>query len=97
METPMLRPKPDRRKRPRTVLGDGDVVVRVDKRDEMFLYVVTTVSGAEEFQSFTAEQAVAQALACAKGQRTRAWFTGGNECVLLEDFREVKRFRIDVT
>ena len=82
---------------PRTVLADGDVIVRVDKRQGQFLYVVTTISGADEFQLLTAEQAVAQALARAKRQHARAWFKGDNDCVLLEDFREVQRFRIDVS
>lgn len=97
METLTLRPKPDRRRHPRISPDDvgGDVIVRVDKRQEVFLYVVTTSSGADELQVFTAEEAVVHAVARAKREHARAWFQSDNSCVLLEDFREVKRFRID--
>jgi hypothetical protein len=75
----------------------GDIVIRVEERDGIFLYVVTTVRGADEFQTLTAEQAVTQALAYARRQHARAWFKGDRDPVLLEDFREAHRFRIDLS
>jgi hypothetical protein len=129
METPTVRPKPDRRTQPRIPPPDiadraytlyqrrggehgHDVddwlqaerelreATRVPSRDAeregMLLYVVTTAPGADPHSLPTAEQAVARALACAKRQHARAWFKSDNDCVLLEDFREVTRFRLDV-
>jgi Protein of unknown function (DUF2934) len=80
----------------RTTLEDHDIVVRVEMREGMLLHVVTTAPGADPHPLPTAEQAVAQALACAKRQHARAWFKSDNDCVLLEDFREVTRFRLDL-
>jgi hypothetical protein len=80
-----------------TSTEDGDIIIRVEERDGIFLYVVTTTRGVDEFQTLTAEQAVAQALAFARRQHARAWFKGDKDPVLLEDFREAHRFRIDLS
>jgi hypothetical protein len=80
-----------------TSTEDGDIIIRVEERDGIFLYVVTTAPGVDEFQTLTAEQAVAQAVACARRQHARAWFKGDKDPVLLEDFREAHRFRIDLS
>jgi hypothetical protein len=106
MDTFILRPKRDRRAQPRfsppdvavpTPTDDGDIVIRVEEREGIFLYVVTIAPGVDELQSLTAEQAVAQALACARRRHTRAWFKGDKARVLLEDFRDEQRFRIELS
>jgi len=70
---------------------DGDIVIRVEEREGVFVYVVTVAPGIDELQSLSAEVAVAQALACARRRHTRAWFKGDTAVVLLEDYRDVTR------
>jgi len=106
METFILRPKRDRRAQPRfsppdfadrahdavpTPTDEGDIVIRVEEREGVFVYVVTVAPGIDELQSLSAEVAVAQALACARRRHTRAWFKGDTAVVLLEDYRDVTR------
>ena len=81
----------------RTAPEDRDIVVRIEERDRMFVYVVTAAPGADQYRSCTAEEAVAHAVACAKDRHARAWFKGDNDCLLLEDYREEQRFRIDLS
>jgi hypothetical protein len=112
METFILRPKRDRRAQPRfsppdvadrahdavpTPTDDSDIVVRVEEREGVFLYVVTVAPGVDELQSLSAEEAVAQALACARRRHTRAWFKGDTAAVLLEDFRDVQLFQMELS
>jgi hypothetical protein len=72
----------------RTTPEDGDIVVR-QKSGKPSVYVLGIPSAPAQFQVRTRDEAVAQALAFAKRQQVRAWFTkGDDEFVLLGTFRE---------
>lgn len=64
---------------------DGDVIVRRERRDRTFVYVLYAAPGPDQYVLRTRKEGVAQALTFAKRQRVRAWFTdGGDAFVLLE-------------
>ena len=85
---------PSRRRdvlRTRTTPENGDIVVRAEKREATLVYVLHTAPGADQSLLRTCEEAVAQAVTCAKRQHVRAWLTDeGYDFMLLEDFRVVE-------
>ena len=57
-------------------------------RTDTLVYVLHTAPGADQDLLHSHEEAVAQAVTCAKRESVRAWLTNeGYDCVLLEDFR----------
>jgi hypothetical protein len=72
----------------RSVPEDGDIVVREEHREGTLVYVLHTAPGADQFVLHAREDAIAQAVACAKREHVRAWWTDeGYDFLLLEDFR----------
>lgn len=70
---------------------DGDVVVRQEKREGQRMYVLHAAPGPDQSLLRSREEAVSHAVAYAKHQHVRAWFTkGDDEFVLLGTFREEK-------
>jgi hypothetical protein len=70
---------------------DGDVVVRQEKREGQRTYVLRTAPGPDQSLLRSREEAVSHAVAYAKRQHVRAWFTKGDDAfVLLGTFREEK-------
>ena len=68
---------------------DGDVVVRQEEREGQRTYVLHTAPGPDQSLLRSREEAVSHAVAYAKHQHVRAWFTkGDDEFVLLGTFRE---------
>ena len=75
----------------RSTPEDGDIVIREEKRDRSVVYVLHTAPGADQYLLRSREEAVAQALICAKRQQVRVWLTDeGYDFRLLEDFRAVE-------
>ena len=72
-----------------TTPKDGDIIVREEQRAGTRVYVLHTAPSAGQCVLATWEDAVAQALACARREGVRAWLTGeGDAFDLLEDFRD---------
>jgi len=70
---------------------DGDVVVRQQRLDETFVYVLHTAPGVDQYVLRSREEAIAQAVTFAKRESVRAWLTDdAHELALLEDFRDVE-------
>ena len=71
------------------VPDEDDVVVRQKSGNPGVIFVLGTPPAPDQLTLRTRDEAVAQALAFAKRQHVRAWFTnGGNELVLLGTFRK---------
>jgi hypothetical protein len=72
-----------------------DVIVRVKRRNPSTVFVLGTPTTPDQFIVRSREEAVSQAVAYARRQRVRAWFSGDDGFVLLGTFRsekeEVKR------
>jgi protein involved in polysaccharide export with SLBB domain len=67
---------------------NDDVVVRRKHVNPSTVYVLSTSSTPEQFTVPTRDEAVAQALAFARGAQVRAWFDNGDSTfVLLGTFR----------
>jgi hypothetical protein len=65
-----------------------DVVVRQKHGNPSVVYLLGTPSAPDQFIVRTRDEAVSQAVAFAKRQRVRAWFTNGDDkFVLLGTFR----------
>ena len=73
----------------RDVPTDGDIVVREDRRDGAIVYVLSTVSGADQITTFQYERSVEHALGFARRARVRAWLQRENTIELLHDFSSV--------
>ena len=73
----------------RDVPVNGDIVVREDRRDGALVYVLSTVSGADEITTFQFERSVEHALAFARRARVRAWLQRETTIQLLHDFGSV--------
>ena len=74
----------------RTTREDGDIVVRQEKREGRFIYILHTATGEDQYLLRSREEAIAQAVAFAKRQCVRARMTNSNyDFALLEDFRVV--------
>ena len=68
---------------------DGDVVVRQETCEGQQMYVLHNAPGPDQSLLRSREEAVSHAVAYAKHQHVRAWFTkGDDEFVLLGTFRE---------
>ena len=66
-----------------------DVVIRQKHGNPSTVYLLGTPAGPDQFILRTRDEAVSQALAYAKHQHVRAWFTSGDDTfVLLGTFRE---------
>jgi hypothetical protein len=65
-----------------------DVVIRPKAGDPGAIFALGTPPAPEQFTLRTRDEAVAQAMAFAKRQRVCAWFTNGDELVLLGTFRK---------
>ena len=76
----------------RSASEDGDVVVRQEKREGKRVYVLHAASAPDQFLLRTFDEAVAQALAFAKRQHVRAWFTNDED-----DFVPLGTFRTMAT
>jgi hypothetical protein len=75
----------------RSTPEDGDIVVREEQRDSKVVYILHTAPGADQYVLRSREDAIKQAVTCAKRQSVRAWLTDeGYDFVLLEDFRVVE-------
>lgn len=73
---------------------NGDVVVRREKLEGRFVYLLHTVPGTAQYVLRTREEAVAQAAGFAKRHGVRAWLSGeGDDCVLLNDVRVVESIK----
>lgn len=59
--------------------ADGDVIVRRERRDGTFVYVLYAVPGPDQYVLRTREEGVTQALTFAKRHGVRAWLADG-EC-----------------
>ena len=69
-----------------TTPEDGDVVVRREKLEGRFVYLLHTVPGTAQYVLRTREEAVAQAATFAKRHGVRAWLSDEREdWVLLGD------------
>jgi hypothetical protein len=65
-----------------------DVVVRLKRGNPSTVYLLGTPSAPDQYAIRTRDEAVSQAVAFAKRQQVRAWFTSGNDdFVLLGTFR----------
>jgi len=75
----------------RPIPADGDVIVRRERRDGTFVYVLHAAPGPDQYVLRTRKEGVAQALTFAKRQGVRAWLTdgGGGAFVLLENIGQV--------
>ncbi len=74
----------------RTTREDGDIVVRQEKREGRFIYILHTATSEDQYLLRSREEAIAQAVAFAKWQCVRTWMTNSNyDFALLEDFRVV--------
>ncbi|RPI50420.1 MAG: hypothetical protein EHM55_21435 [Acidobacteria bacterium] len=65
----------------------ADVVVRIKRADPSTVFVLGTSLNPDQFIVRTRDEAVSQAVAYAKRQRVRAWFSGDEGFVLLGRFR----------
>jgi hypothetical protein len=66
-----------------------DVVIRQKRSNPSTVFLLGTPAAPDQFILRTRDEAVSQALAYAKHQHVRAWFTNGDDiCVLLATFRE---------
>jgi hypothetical protein len=66
-----------------------DVVIRQKRGNPSTVFLLGTPAAPDQFILRTRDEAVSQALAYAKHQHVRAWFTkGDDEFVLLGTFRE---------
>ena len=66
---------------------DGDVVVRQETQGKRLIYLLRIDPGGDQLCFGTRDEAVAQAVAFAKRQHARAWFTNHDHVVLLGTFR----------
>jgi len=73
----------------RTTPESGDVVVRKEKREGRFVYVLHTVPGTDQYLLPTRAEAVAQAVTFAKRQGVRAWLSDGTD-----DFMQLGDVRV---
>ena len=74
----------------RSTPEDGDIVIREEVRDRrvVYVYVLHTAPGADQYLLRSREEAIAQAVIWAKRQQVRVWLTDeGYDFRLLEDFR----------
>jgi hypothetical protein len=74
----------------RAIPGDGDIVIRQDRREGRVVFILQIAPGPDQFLLHTREEAVARAVTFARRQGLRAWLSnGGDDCMLLSDFRVV--------
>lgn len=75
----------------RSLPADGDVIVRRDRRDGTFVYVLHAAPGPDQYLLPTRKEGVAQALTFAKQRGVRAWLTdgGGDAFVPLDSTGQV--------
>ena len=71
-----------------TLPDKNDVVIRQKHGNPSAVYLLGTPSSPDQFALRTRDEAVSQALAYAKRQHARAWFTKDDDFVLLGTFRE---------
>lgn len=62
---------------------DGDVVIQQEQRDGQQVYVLRTVPGRDQYLLHSRQEAVARAVAYAKRQCVRAWFSDGRDSFTL--------------
>jgi len=76
----------------RLIPADGDVIVRRERRDGRFVYVLQAAPGPDQYVLPTRKEGVAQALTFAKRQGVRAWLTdgGGDAFVPLDSIGQVE-------
>ena len=65
----------------------GDIVVRQETRQQRCIYILRIDPGEDQLCFWTRDEAVAQAVAFAKRQHARAWFSDRDHVVLLGSFR----------
>ena len=71
-----------------TAPQDGDVVVRREKLEGRFVYLLHTVPGTAQYVLRTREEAVAQAMTFAKRHGVCAWVSDGrDDCERLSEVR----------
>jgi hypothetical protein len=73
---------------------DGDVVIEQEQRDGQQVYVLRTFPGRDQYLLRSRQEAVAKAVAFAKRQHVRAWFSDSRDSfTLVESSRPSERAR----
>ena len=73
-----------------TVPREGDIVIRRERRAELWAFVMCTVPGPDQFTLPTRDAAVAAAAAVARREQVCVWLADPNGAfTLLNDFRGI--------
>jgi hypothetical protein len=87
----VLRPVTPRNRLAGLAPEDGDVVIREERREYEFVYLLQSVPAPAQYLLRSWEDAVGRAVAFAKHEHVRVWLDNEHECTPLEDFRLVEQ------
>jgi hypothetical protein len=87
----LLRPVTPRKRLAGLMPEDGDVVIREERREDEFVYLMQSVPAPAQYFLRSWEDAIGRAVAFAKREHVRVWLDNEHDCTLLEDFRLVEQ------